>query len=128
MNDEDLERFRKLLQSRLDALIAKGDARIAPNRTSVETVPDEDEQPLNEMNQIIASNRNRENAATVRLLRAALTRLASDPDDFGYCATCDDPIPAARLELIPWARYCVACKAKVAPRRDGRRRHLTDFD
>jgi DnaK suppressor protein len=28
---------------------------------------------------------------------------------YGICEGNDEPIPKARLEAIPWARYCVAC-------------------
>ncbi|MHC4461845.1 MAG: TraR/DksA family transcriptional regulator [Planctomycetota bacterium] len=28
---------------------------------------------------------------------------------YGFCEGSNEPIPKARLEAIPWARYCVAC-------------------
>jgi RNA polymerase-binding protein DksA len=28
---------------------------------------------------------------------------------YGFCEGNNEPIPKARLEAIPWARYCVAC-------------------
>jgi RNA polymerase-binding transcription factor DksA len=36
----------------------------------------------------------------------ALLQLHEDPDHFGLCATCDRPIPIARLRLVPGTRYC----------------------
>lgn len=32
---------------------------------------------------------------------------------YGICEGNDEPIPKARLEAIPWARYCVACATLV---------------
>ena len=32
-----------------------------------------------------------------------------DEDEFGYCATCGDPIDTRRLEITPTATLCVAC-------------------
>lgn len=31
---------------------------------------------------------------------------------YGYCAKCGKEIPAARLSLIPEAKYCVECESK----------------
>jgi RNA polymerase-binding transcription factor DksA len=32
---------------------------------------------------------------------------------FGSCEECHQPIPAARLEALPYARHCVACARKL---------------
>ena len=37
----------------------------------------------------------------------ALARI--DSGDYGYCASCDDPIPAKRLDLDPAIPTCVDC-------------------
>jgi|SRR5579862_4380723 len=31
---------------------------------------------------------------------------------FGLCEDCGHPIPAARLEAIPYARLCISCKSR----------------
>ncbi|MBL9094587.1 MAG: TraR/DksA C4-type zinc finger protein [Planctomycetaceae bacterium] len=41
--------------------------------------------------------------------RAALERM--DSDLYGTCEFCGTEIPAARLEAMPYARYCVTCAA-----------------
>ncbi len=50
---------------------------------------------------------------TVLDIDAALLRL--DDGLYGRCTSCAQPIPAARLELVPWAERCVPCSAP--PRR-----------
>ena len=49
---------------------------------------------------------------------AALRRI--DRNTFGVCEECDQPIPAARLNAVPWARLCRDCKEQhdsfVVPR------------
>jgi DnaK suppressor protein len=40
----------------------------------------------------------------------ALTRL--DDGSYGSCETCGQPIPVERLEALPFAGQCVACKSK----------------
>ena len=37
---------------------------------------------------------------------AALERLYHHPERFGVCERTGEPIPFARLDLIPWARTC----------------------
>jgi len=46
-------------------------------------------------------------AAKLRQIDEALARL--DAGTYGICARCGEPIPAARLEVRPFAEYCVAC-------------------
>lgn len=54
------------------------------------------------------------NEATLRAARVRQTRLEQtlgllDDDDFDHCAVCDNPIPFARLELVPESRLCITC-------------------
>lgn len=37
---------------------------------------------------------------------SALERLYREPAKFGVCEKTGDPIPYARMEIIPWARTC----------------------
>jgi DnaK suppressor protein len=41
----------------------------------------------------------------------ALRRL--DDGTYGICEECGKPIDEARLEAMPWARYCVVDQARV---------------
>ena len=34
-----------------------------------------------------------------------------DAGVYGLCENCHEPIPAARLEALPYAALCVACKS-----------------
>ncbi len=45
--------------------------------------------------------------ARVHRIDAALKRLESD--DYGYCVSCDEDIPAKRLEIDPATDRCVDC-------------------
>lgn len=47
----------------------------------------------------------------VRLFDDALARW--DAGEYGICAGCGKPIPAARLEVRPFATHCVACAEKI---------------
>ncbi|MEO7837711.1 MAG: TraR/DksA C4-type zinc finger protein [Acidimicrobiales bacterium] len=47
---------------------------------------------------------------TLDEVEAALVKLAEG--DYGVCEGCGEPIPAARLEAMPAARFCIACASK----------------
>ena len=42
----------------------------------------------------------------------ALRRLYRDPDSFGKCHNCGADIAFERLDALPHARYCIACKQR----------------
>ena len=58
------------------------------------------------------------NEAALRMSRSRLERLERamtslyEPD-FGYCAECEEPIPFARLMIMPEAEFCVHCAEKM---------------
>jgi len=33
--------------------------------------------------------------------------------NYGICSTCDQPIPEARLDVVPFAKFCVGCLSKI---------------
>lgn len=124
------ERYRRRLVELRDELRREGDLEIEPVRDGEDPTQkvDEDAAPLTEMNQVIASNRNRERARQLREIGEALRRLDEEPDEFGCCESCDEPISPRRLELQPWARLCITCQSeREADSAPGSRKHLTDY-
>lgn len=122
---------RKAIAKALDELEQKLEKKTAlklePNADAEERA-DEDEQPLNEMQQAIASNRNKADIILLNKVRAAKRRLKEDPDDFGNCTDCGDEILAGRMKAMPWADLCVDCQSKKDKRAaTPTRKSLTDF-
>lgn len=129
MTPKQREAHRRTLE-RLRAEVEKvGPARIEPNRQDPATtgVSDEDAQALSEMLQVLASKRNEGQAALVRKIDHALTKLVDAPEDFGLCEECEEEIAPKRLALVPYATLCVDCQAKRDPKLGGTRRKLTEF-
>jgi DnaK suppressor protein len=130
MNGSSRQIFRQRLLVLKAEIIAAGD--IAPEAARQEPGAvgnDEDTQPLAEMSQSIASSRNRNRTGVLARVIAALARLDDDPESFGMCVACDEPIGATRLDLMPYVELCVDCQQEQdkAQRPQGGRRHLTDF-
>jgi len=46
----------------------------------------------------------------LNLVNAALAR--ADKNVYGICAVCDEPIPVARLEALPYTDRCVSCASE----------------
>ena len=53
--------------------------------------------------------------ATLVEIDEALARVVAGT--FGLCEGCQEPIPKARLNAVPHARFCVACQRKSERRR-----------
>src|SRR6188508_2305106 len=128
MTAKELERHRKRLLDLRTEILAEGDIEIEPGRQDATAVgSDEDAQPLTEMSQAIASSRNRNRSGVLARVVAALARLEADPEMFGHCVECEEPILDKRLELMPYVELCVECQQANVPQRKGGRRHLRDF-
>jgi len=52
----------------------------------------------------------------LKLIEEALDRI--EAGDYGICLGCDEPIPAKRLQALPWAKYCVTCQQSLANLKD----------
>lgn len=117
----------KLLELR-GQIIREGDLEIEPARKDPADVQnDEDGAPLTEMNQVIASKRNRERTQTLGKIDQALRRLEDDPEAFGLCIECDEPI-GKRLLVMPYVELCVTCQqSRDQPSGPSGRRHLRDY-
>ncbi len=47
----------------------------------------------------------------LKLVDEALEKINSG--EYGICSLCNDPIPEARLDVMPFAQYCVECLSKI---------------
>jgi len=106
--------YRRLLEDKregvLSALGIKFDTLARMGR-----VAEEDQAQITH-DEFVALRLNRLDYVQLRMIEEALDRL--DSRDFGYCQACEQPIPAKRLNAIPWARYCVACQESAAAESD----------
>ncbi|HEY7583631.1 MAG TPA: TraR/DksA C4-type zinc finger protein [Acidimicrobiia bacterium] len=110
-----LKRFRNQLeeeQARLERMIEEHERELEEARqteTSAERSPDPGSAEAGSMNfeyeKELSLGQN-----TVDLLRKverALSRVADKT--YGICESCGNPIPVARLEVLPYATECVSC-------------------
>jgi DnaK suppressor protein len=127
-NPKSLAKHRERLLALRAEIVSQGDVAIEPSRSDPTAVgADDDEQALSEMHQVNASRRNRVRTGDLGRIQAALKRLDENPDEFGLCTECGEPI-GKRLELLPFVELCVECQqARDGNPKGGPRRHLRDF-
>lgn len=126
MTPAQLERLRQRLLEHRDALLNRAGAEVETGNGDVERAG-EDERPLNEMLQSIASARNKNAAETLQRIHRALVKLDQHPDEFGLCESCEEEIAPGRLLAMPWAELCVECQDKARPRTRFTRKTIFDF-
>jgi len=81
------------------------------------TKPVSPDSAIGRLTRLEAMNSKSINEAALRMSENRLERLeramtALYEPDFGYCAACEEPIPFARLMIMPEAEFCVCCAEK----------------
>ena len=110
LTDEQLQAFERRLktlkqdlQARLDATEMNDDGNHQAGSDSVARLNAVQEQAM-----ATASRKQYQSQ-----LRGVLKALAAiDTGDYGFCQQCDEPIPAARLEIQPESLLCVRCQSR----------------
>ncbi|MBI4904458.1 MAG: TraR/DksA family transcriptional regulator [Acidobacteria bacterium] len=83
------------------------------NVATSDRVADDDLAMVNH-DQFISGRLNKLDYDRLRLINEAIDRV--NAGDYGTCLRCEEPIPQRRLEVIPWAKFCVSCQERVARR------------
>jgi RNA polymerase-binding protein DksA len=114
---DELARFRKLLTEQQEGLQRSSDGlssaalRESDAGGGDATVPDEAAEAASDRNeQEMSLNFLGRTQTELEEVAAALERI--DHRSYGLCFDCGQPIPSARLEAIPSATTCIACKSK----------------
>ena len=90
----ELENRLNKVESSMRKTYAKDSQEQSIERENDEVVEALDENIRTELNQI----------------NTALARV--EKNEYGICAVCDDPIPVARLEALPYTDRCVSCASE----------------
>lgn len=109
MNNGEVNRFKELLIAKREELSA-GNRR--PN--SIPAAGELRGDPVDmAASETYAATQVRLHETDGKLLRAiedALARIRNER--FGLCEECGEPISDARLQAVPWTRWCRDCKAR----------------
>ena len=111
MAPERLEFFRKLLQERLQALIAEAGAEIRDLTDEKESLADVIDIASMESNREFTLRLRDRERSLIRKIQQALARI--DTGEYGQCLTCGEPITEKRLIARPVALQCIDCKTEA---------------
>jgi DnaK suppressor protein len=109
----------KLAEMR-DILLKMKEGTLAEIQKSVRSGTDSpDVEPSGDIYDQASSERDREldlllgdrEREKLRSIDEALDRI--DDGEYGICEECEEEIPLGRLKVLPFARYCVRCKADI---------------
>ena len=109
MNKSDMLRYKNLLLSkRQEVTTGKRLADSLPNAGGLRGDPID--MATNETDAATQIRLHQSDGKLLRAIDDALTRIRHE--DFGACAECGQAISKARLEAVPWTRWCRDCKER----------------
>ncbi|MEK0083483.1 TraR/DksA family transcriptional regulator [Benzoatithermus flavus] len=110
---EDPDLARRVLEEKRTAilhLLEQGE-EVAAATAEAGQPPKEEVSPMDTLQeQAMAHDIERRRRHELARIDAALERL--EAGEYGWCVSCGEPIPNARLELDPAVALCVACAGK----------------
>jgi len=109
MNKSDLLRYKNLLLSKRQELSA-GKSLADMNITAGELRGDPADMAASETYAAMQIRLQQTDSKLMRAIEDALTRIRHE--EFGICEECRQPISKARLEAVPWTRWCRDCKER----------------
>jgi DnaK suppressor protein len=109
MNKSDLLHYNNLLLSKRQAL-STGKSLADSIPTAGEVRGDPVDMAANETDAATQVRLHQTDGKLMRAIEDALTRIRHE--EFGICAECGKPISKARLEAVPWTRWCRDCKER----------------
>jgi DnaK suppressor protein len=110
MDEERLEQFRELLQSRLDELLKEAEQTVSGMTDSKENFPDPtDRAALESDRNFLLRIRDRERKLIAKI-REALDRF--EDGTYGICESCGEDISEKRLVARPMTTLCIDCKKR----------------
>ena len=112
MDPEEVEQARQRLIQMREELLDEAERAYADSQTlGKDGVPDIGDMSSNSYNQEVLMNLSNAQRRAAADIDAALERI--DEGVYGLCARCEEEIPARRMEVRPFSRYCVECKSEV---------------
>ena len=112
MKKKDIDKFKKLLLERKNAIIQSAEsARERAMAVEQADLPDEVDMATSETGQ--ALNLRLRDRELVLLRKIDKTIAKIDEGEFGVCERCGEDISSKRLEARPVAQLCIRCKEEI---------------
>jgi len=109
MDSSSVKKYREILEAKRAELIASVPPRppaSEPGSKSGDWIDQSSQE--NDLHVQLALRQT--DSKLLRAIEEAIHRI--DHGAYGICMDCENEIPHARLEAVPWTRVCIACKEK----------------
>ncbi len=112
MNSKTQEQFRSVLTSMRGKLTDGLERCLSDSKEEVNGgVPDINDDATRTYNRQVMLNLSEQERSQLEKVDEALQKLANGR--YGVCDECEEPIPVKRLEIVPFAKFCVECTSKM---------------
>ena len=108
MNQRDLKQFRKLLDEKMEELLAEAD-RTVDGMNEKENFPDPTDRALLESNRNFTLRIRDRERKLIGKIKEAIARI--EDGSYGNCEECGEPIGLERLRARPVTTLCIDCKS-----------------
>jgi len=106
---QELQRFREqLLAKQREFLDAYTNSKVDSRNRESDGTEDYIDYAVNSYDREFLLSLTEIEQTELTLVQQALARI--ERNQFGLCTQCEQPIPIKRLEVQPWARYCLRCQ------------------
>jgi DnaK suppressor protein len=111
--DEEKANFyqEKLKQIKLELLGDVEKKNKSSKEETGEAVPDISDEASKSYNHQLMMNLGEQDWERLKLVEEALDSF--DKGEYGICKECEEEIPVPRLNIVPFAKYCVECLNKI---------------
>ncbi len=108
MKQKDVERFKKLLNQRLEDLLGQADATVLDMTDAGEAFPDPTDRASMESERSFTLRIRDRERRLITKIREALQRI--EDGEFGICDSCGEDIDKKRIDARPVTTLCIDCK------------------
>ena len=108
MKQKDVERFKKLLNARLEELLGQADATVLDMTDAGEAFPDPTDRASMESERSFTLRIRDRERRLITKIREALQRI--EDGEFGICDSCGEDIDKKRIDARPVTTLCIDCK------------------
>lgn len=112
MNADQVENYKKQLLEQRDRLVGQlNENQRQTFEFGLEEMPDPVDAAVQDRSQTVLLSISESERDLIDLTDEALQRI--ELGSYGTCLNCEQDIAAARLDAVPYARYCMNCQEKM---------------
>lgn len=110
LKKREMEKFRHMLLTKQKDLAESVQRAESSGREVNDEPSDLADAASSAYNKEFLFNKSNADRITLRQINDALARI--ERNRYGRCQSCGVHLEAKRLDIVPWARYCVQCQEK----------------